>query len=90
MLAMRARGQKILICPLARASRIPYNLIMMIQTPIFIERIAFSIINRTPIFFFESRIAMIPYFIAKFLDRRPGNIFAELRRAIMENSDHLD
>lgn len=63
---------------------------MMIQTPIFIERLAFSIIDRTPISFFESRFAMIPYFIAKFLDRRPGNIFAELRRAIMENSDHLD
>ena len=54
-----------------------------------IERIIFAIIDRTPISFFESRIALIPYHIARKLDRR-GNIFTELRDAIMENSDHLD
>ncbi len=62
---------------------------MMIQTPRSIERLAFAIIDRTPARFFESRLALIPYFIAKIIDRRPGNIFAELRDAIMENSDHL-
>ncbi len=53
------------------------------------ERIIIAIIDRTPITFFESRIAILPYRIARLI--MPNSIITrELRDAIIENSDHLD
>lgn len=59
-----------------------------------IERIACRLIDATPISFFESRAALIPYYALiytplRFLDRR-CNIRSFLADAIIENSDHLD